>query len=83
MILRELLDLCDQEMEIKINTQGGSVPCMTVNKLIFGGEYGFLLDREIIDIDYCNIIKPWFRFVRTMRVWIEGVLFRSADGEIK
>lgn len=80
MKLRDLVDLCEPDMEIKIIVQGGPVPCMTVDKLI-SGEYAYLLDRDIIGIDYCGILKKWFRSVRTMAVWVEGVLFRSADRE--
>lgn len=80
MKLRELLDLCEPDMEIKIIVNGGNVPCMTVSKLI-SGEYAYLLDREIIGIDYLGILKKWFRSVRTMAVWVEGWLFRPADRE--
>lgn len=83
MKLRDLVDLCDPEMEIKIVTQGGSVPCMTVRKLVYGGEWAYLLDREVIQIDYIGILKKWLWpwSERTMAVWVEGLLFRSADRE--
>lgn len=81
MKLRDLAYLCDPEMEIKIVTQGGSAPCMTVDKL--SGEWTYLLDREIIEIHYMNILKKWLWpwSERTMAVWVEGLLFRSADRE--
>lgn len=72
MKLRELVYLCDPEMEIKIIVQKKPlIPFMTVRKLIFGGEYAYLLDREINRIYYCNMLKPWFRFIRTLAVWVD------------
>lgn len=83
MKLRDLVYLCDPEMEIKVLTQGGSAPCMTVRKLVYGGEWAYLLDREIIEIEYRNILKTWLWpwSERTIAVWVEGILFRSADRE--
>ena len=69
MQLKDLLELCEPDMEIKIVVQGRRVPCMTVDKLI-NGEYAYLLDREIVGIDYVGILKKWFRSVRTMMVWV-------------
>lgn len=56
MQLKDLLELLDPEMEIKIIAQKHPViPCMTVDKLI--GKYACLLDWDICLIDYCHILK--------------------------